>query len=99
MYLIINDDKTVQYKLTQRIKTSNSVKYIGMSIIPKEIAGSIVMCSDHGLRLSRDYVQDYARHEFSEDGFTLTNLPEPEPPVEPEPSDTEVLNTLLGVTE
>ena len=99
MYLIINDDKAVQYKLTQRIKTANLVRYIGMPTIPEEIAGAIVMCSDNGMRLSRDYVDDYARQEFAEDGFTLTNLPEPEPPVEPEPSDTEVLNTLLGVTE
>ena len=38
------------------------------------------------------------------DGQTVTamtagTVPEPEPAADPEPTDTEVLNTLLGVTE
>lgn len=87
MYLIINDDKENVFELTRRIKAANSVKYVGMPDIPDNVSGSIVMCTDSGMRLSADNADDYARQEYGEDYLLLTNEPEPEPPEPgPEPS-------------
>ena len=61
-------------------------------------SGEIITYRNDGFELRRDNVSDYLRTEASAGRVLLTNQPVPEP-VETEASDTEVLNTLLGVNE
>ena len=95
MYLLIND---TQYTVSRRIVTSDTIKYLSVEPDPGTVTGAIKMYRDDGFFLSEDNA-DYARQSYSGTLLTLTNRPEPQPP-EPQPyvpSDTEVLNTLLGV--
>lgn len=96
MYLKIGNN---QFTVTRRIKTGDTLKYLGVTPDPGEVTGTIEMHRDDGFLFSEDNASDYARQSYSGTLLTLTNLPEPTPP-EPQPyvpSDTEVLNTLLGV--
>lgn len=96
MYLLINNN---QYTVTRRIVSSDTLKYLGVTPDPGEVTGTIEMHRDDGFLFSEDNASDYARQSYSGTLLTLTNKPEPTPP-EPQPyvpSDTEVLNTLLGV--
>ena len=95
MYLKIGDN---QYTVTRRIKSADTLKYLGVTPDPGEVSGTIEMYRDDGFLLSEDSA-DYARQSYTGTLLTLTNLPEPTPPepVPYVPSDTEVLNTLLGV--
>lgn len=95
MYLLINNN---QYTVTRRIKSADTLKYLGVTPDPGEVSGTIEMHRDDGFLLSEDSA-DYARQSYTGTLLTLTNLPEPTPPepVSYVPSDTEVLNTLLGV--
>lgn len=96
MYLLIND---TQYTVSRRIVTSDTIKYLSVEPDPGTVTGSIKMYRDDGFFLSEDTADNYERQSYSGTLLTLTNRPEPQPP-EPQPyvpSDTEVLNTLLGV--
>lgn len=96
MYLLIND---TQYTVSRRIVTSDTIKYLSVEPDPGTVTGAIKMYRDDGFFLSEDNADNYERQSYSGTLLTLTNRPEPTPP-EPQPyvpSDTEVLNTLLGV--
>ena len=96
MYLLINN---AQYTVRQRILTFDTVKFLFVTPEPESVSGVIQMYRDDGFLLSEDNADNYARQSYTGTLLTLTNLPEPTPP-EPQPyvpSDTEVLNTLLGV--
>ena len=101
MYLLINN---TQHPVSRRRKTTDSVIFIGVTTEPTELSGVIQMYSNEGFLLSEDNVSDYLRHTYVGTTLTLTNLPDPEPQPEPEPgpyipTDRDILNVLLGVTE
>ena len=96
MYLQIGDN---QYTVTRRIVSGDTLKFLGVTPDPGEVSGTIEMHRDDGFLFSEDNADNYERQSYSGTLLTLTNRPEPTPP-EPQPyvpSDTEVLNTLLGV--
>lgn len=101
MYLLINNE---HYPVKRRTVTADSVIYSGVTIVPEDISGNIQMYSNEDFLFSEDTVSDYLRYTYEGTTLTLTNLPEPEPVPEPEPgpyipTDRDILNVLLGVTE
>lgn len=95
MYIMVNGKRL---KTTIRIKLADTVKFLSVPEDPGEVIGTIQMYRDDGFLLSEDNAADYARQKYSGTLLMLTNVPEPVPvEVEHVPSDTEVLNALLGV--
>ena len=106
--------KNIDYPCKDCRVTKQSTSYHGLSEdFPTPVDDVVSLCTKpvevEGFNLPKkdefvlrkDDPSDYLRQTFSNGVLTLTNIPEPEPiePIEPEPTDTEVLNTLLGVIE
>ena len=96
MYITINNQTYADVLMTRR--RNGDTLFTGESLVVTEVSGEIITYRNDGFELRRDNVSDYLRTEVSAGRVLLTNQPVPEP-VETEASDTEVLNTLLGVNE
>lgn len=93
MYLIINGDR---YSVSRRLVSSDTIKYLSVVPDPGEVTGVIQMYTDEDFLLSEDTADSYERKTYAGTLLTLTNKPEPVP--QPYvPTDSDVLNTLLGV--
>ena len=93
MYLLINGSR---YTVSRRIKRDDTLKFLDVTPDPGEVDGIILMYRNDGFLLSQDNTADYTRQEYSNDVYTLTNQPEPEP-MPYAPSDKDILNVLLGL--
>ena len=93
MYIIISGE---QYSCSKRIKKTDTLEYLSVDRDPGTVTGAIKMYRDDGFLLSEDDAGDYSRQKYAGTRLTLTNLPEPEPQ-KYVPTDTDVLNALLGV--
>lgn len=96
MYITINNQRYADV-LMNRLRNGDML-FTGESLDVSEVSGEIVTYRNDGFELRRDNVSDYLRTEVSAGRVLLTNQPVPEP-AEYEASDTEVLNTLLGINE
>ena len=108
MYLVFmgepvaEDETEVRYPVARRVmsKDRQTLTFYSVPTDPGEAEGPIQTRRGDGFVLAEDEVDGFARRTYSGGTLVYTNVPEPEPvPPEPEPeaSDTEVLNTLLGV--
>lgn len=62
-----------------------TMRYFGLpEDFPAPIDGKIVLCSNDGFILRTDTAEDYLRQTFVNGVLTLTNVPEPITPTEPE---------------
>ena len=96
MYLLINNTR---HACTRRIVTEDTIRYLGVEPAPAEITGAAQLYRDDGFLMSEDNLDSFARKIYTGTLLTVTNVPEPQP-VEPGPyvpTDTDILNTLLGV--
>lgn len=96
MYITVNNTSypNVKFRRTGNV----SIVFTGESLTMTEVSGEIITYRNDGFGLRRDNVSDYLRAEVSAGRVLLTNQPIPEPQPT-EASDTEILNTLLGVNE
>ena len=96
MYITINNQRYADVVMNRR--RNGDTLFTGESLDVTEVSGEIVTYRNDGFELRRDNVSDYLRTEVSAGRVLLTNQPIPEPQPT-EASDTDVLNTLLGVNE
>ena len=96
MYITVNNTSypNVKFRRTGNV----SIVFTGESLTMTEVSGEIITYRNDGFELRRDNVSDYLRSEVGTGYIKLTNEPVPEPQPT-EATDTEVLNTLLGVDE
>lgn len=95
MYCIINDATFTDIRRT--VNTVGEILFCGEQLDEiSEVSGEIVTYRNDGFELARDNVQDYLRVVIQPQTIKLTNQPDV-PPAPTEPTDTEVLNELLGV--
>lgn len=93
MYLMINGEK---HSVSRRLVSTDTIKYLSVEPAPENISGVIQMYTDEGFLLSEDNSDNYERKTYVGTLLTITNAPEPVP--QPYvPTDSDVLNTLLGV--
>ena len=96
MYITANNETYQNIKF--RRAGNVSISYTGESLNLESVSGEIVLYRNDGFVLRQDSVSDYLRSELGAGYIKLTNEPMPEPQPT-EASDTEILNTLLGVNE
>ena len=93
MYLIINGNR---HTVSRRIVTAETIKYLSVTPAPEEISGKAQMYTDGDFLLSEDNLDSFSRKQYTGTLLTVTNKPEPVPK-QYMPSDSDVINTLLGV--
>lgn len=96
MYITANNQTYQNIKF--RRAGNVSITYTGESLNLETVSGEIVLYRNDGFVLRQDNVSDYLRSELGVGYIKLTNEPIPEPQPT-EASDTEILNTLLGVND
>ena len=70
---------------------NNSITYRNLpDDFPTEVSGKIELYADTDFLLREDNTGDYLRQTFENNTLTLTNVPEPQPVEEPEPSVSEL---------
>ena len=75
-----------------KCRPSATMRYSGLpNDFPAPVEGEVILCANDGFILRTDNSADYLRQTFENGVLTLTNVPEPVEPTEPEPTDTEVL--------
>lgn len=93
MYLMINGTR---HTVSRRIVTKDTIKYLSVTPAPENISGTAQMYTNDGFLLSEDNLDGFTRKQYTGTLLMVTNKPEPVP--QPYvPTDTDVLNTLLGV--
>lgn len=86
MYLRISG---VNYTVTRRLVSSDTIKYLGVTPKPLNVTGTIEMYRDDGFLMSSDNADNFSRNLYSGTLFQLTNKPELDesslipPPVHP----------------
>lgn len=96
MYITVNGNT---YQNAVRVKSAQSVAFCADNLAGVVAAGVVTRYRDDGFEIGTDTVSDYLRQEATAEGFTLTNIPVPQP-VEPvaEPVDyDEVTSTINAV--
>lgn len=100
MYINYNGTK---YPCTCR--PAKTMVYKGLpDDFPAPVDGEITLCADDDFLMRVDNSKDYLRQTFVDGVLTLTNVPEPEPveepeePVEPEPTQLDILEAQVTYT-
>ena len=100
MYIIY---KSINYPCTCR--PAATMVYKGLpNDFPVPVEGEIVLCADDGFVMRIDNIADYLRQTFEDGVLTLTNVPEPvepeEPdyPVDPEPTQLDRIEAQVTYT-
>lgn len=82
-------------------RPSSTMTYRGLpDNFPAPVEGEIILCADDGFVIRTDNSADYLRQTFENGVLTLTNVPEPEPvePVDPEPTQLDILEAQVTYT-
>lgn len=82
-------------------RPSSTMIYRGLpDDFPAPVEGEIILCADDGFVLRTDNAADYLRQTFENGVLTLTNVPEPEPvePVDPKPTQLDILEAQVTYT-
>lgn len=79
MYITVNGST---YQNAVRVKSAQAVAFSADGLAGVVAAGVVALYRDDGFEIGSDMVENYLRQEATESGFTLTNIPVPQP-VEP----------------
>ena len=96
MKLYINN---TMFSIKGKPSLSDPVFFILFEAPPDDLGDTLILKDDDGFTLCEIKVSDYKYWTASDSSIIGTNYKNEDPQPIPEATDTEVLNTLLGVTE